>query len=303
MAQDKKSFILYSDLIETISKVPDDVAGKVFKMILEYVNDQNPETSDLLLQVLFEPIKQQLKRDLVKYEGKKGQFSDAGKESAKARRLIAPQLYVLHFFNEFENFLKVGVTDHSLNKRYSSLSKWGYKFEIVCQYFPVAQSIKPLQLEEKVMQKFKQNRYKPIAEFPGYMECFDLTALNEIVQFVSSFNVVQSRSTPPTVNVSANVNVNVNESDKLKLHAQLFNDSLIWQESICMKHFKGTKKEEAIKLLPDFFARFFLHVSTQSKENQSINEHKSFFDNWLRVELSKNPIKKGNIQPKSEKYK
>lgn len=68
MAKDKNSFILYTDLIHTISKVPDDVAGKLFKTILAYVNDLNPETEDLLLQVLFEPIKQQLKRDLRTWE-------------------------------------------------------------------------------------------------------------------------------------------------------------------------------------------------------------------------------------------
>lgn len=36
--------------------------------ILEYVNDLNPETEDLLIQLTFEPVKQQLKRDLEKWE-------------------------------------------------------------------------------------------------------------------------------------------------------------------------------------------------------------------------------------------
>jgi hypothetical protein len=68
MAKDKKGFILYSDLIHTINKLTDEQAGKLFKHILEYVNDNNPE-SDQFTEVVFEPIKQTLKRDLQKYEG------------------------------------------------------------------------------------------------------------------------------------------------------------------------------------------------------------------------------------------
>ena len=68
MAQDKKSFLLYTDLIHTVKKLNDEQAGKLFKHVLEYVNDLNPQTDDILLQVCFEPIKQSLKRDLRKYE-------------------------------------------------------------------------------------------------------------------------------------------------------------------------------------------------------------------------------------------
>jgi len=68
MAENKKSFILYSDLIHTVSKLPNEKAGELFKHILLYVNDENPETDDLILQIAFEPIKLQLKRDLVKWE-------------------------------------------------------------------------------------------------------------------------------------------------------------------------------------------------------------------------------------------
>lgn len=69
MAEGKKSFVLYCDLIHTVSKIPDEKAGQLFKHILDYVNDKNPMTEDLIINIAFEPIKQQLKRDLVKYNG------------------------------------------------------------------------------------------------------------------------------------------------------------------------------------------------------------------------------------------
>jgi len=86
MAEDKKSFILYSDILTLVEKLPDAKAGKLFKLIIDYVNDKNPVVEDLILQVAFEPIKMQLKRDLKKFESKKEQWSDAGKKSAESRR-------------------------------------------------------------------------------------------------------------------------------------------------------------------------------------------------------------------------
>lgn len=69
MAKDKKGFILYCDVIHTVEKLTDEQAGKLFKHILKYVNDQEPIPEDIITEIAFEPIKQSLKRDLQKYEG------------------------------------------------------------------------------------------------------------------------------------------------------------------------------------------------------------------------------------------
>ncbi len=42
MAEEKKGFLLYSDIIHTIEKLTDEQAGVLFKHILKYVNDLNP---------------------------------------------------------------------------------------------------------------------------------------------------------------------------------------------------------------------------------------------------------------------
>ena len=68
MANGKKSFVLYTDVHFTVQKLTDEQAGKLFKHILSYVNDENPVIDDLILQIAFEPIKQSLKRDLKRYE-------------------------------------------------------------------------------------------------------------------------------------------------------------------------------------------------------------------------------------------
>ena len=78
MAEDKKSFLMYCDLIHTIKKMPDEKAGLLFKHLLSYVNDENPITDDLLIELTFEPIKQQLKRDLNKWESEIIKKGDSG---------------------------------------------------------------------------------------------------------------------------------------------------------------------------------------------------------------------------------
>jgi len=85
MAKDKTSFILYSDYKEHFEILPDDIAGKLIKHIFRYVNDGNPESQDLILNVAFNPIKQHLKRDLKKFEDKKVARKEAGKLGGVAK--------------------------------------------------------------------------------------------------------------------------------------------------------------------------------------------------------------------------
>lgn len=81
MAKEKKSFLLYCDIIHTVEKLEDVQAGKLFKHLLKYVNDQNPTPENALVEIAFEPIKQSLKRDLIKYET----IRERNSENAKKR--------------------------------------------------------------------------------------------------------------------------------------------------------------------------------------------------------------------------
>jgi hypothetical protein len=69
MAKEKKSFLLYADQNSVFQHLPDDIAGRLIKHIFRYVNDEQPDTEELIIKIAFEPIKMQLKRDLQKYEG------------------------------------------------------------------------------------------------------------------------------------------------------------------------------------------------------------------------------------------
>lgn len=86
MAYNKKSFILYSDISEIVDELPREIKGDLFQLIIDYVNDRNPQPTDLLLKTAFAPIKLQLKRDLIKWEEIRSKRSDAGHASAEKKK-------------------------------------------------------------------------------------------------------------------------------------------------------------------------------------------------------------------------
>jgi hypothetical protein len=86
MAKDKKSFVMYCDQQSIFKMLPDEIAGRLIKHILAYVNDENPVTDDLVLQLAFEPIKMQLKRDLRHWDEVRGKRSESGKLGGRPKK-------------------------------------------------------------------------------------------------------------------------------------------------------------------------------------------------------------------------
>lgn len=89
MAENKKSFVLYADLLKSIEHLTNEEKGILFNHLLEYVNDKNPALEDRLILTAWKPIELQLKRDLIKFEEVKAKRSDAGKRSAELRAIKA----------------------------------------------------------------------------------------------------------------------------------------------------------------------------------------------------------------------
>ena len=107
MAKDKKGFILYADQKAIFDQLPNDKAGELIKFIFSYVNDENPETDDLIIKLAFTPIQQQLKRDLIKYEETKENRSKAGKAGANKR-----WQNITEDSNRINDMAKIAVNDN-----------------------------------------------------------------------------------------------------------------------------------------------------------------------------------------------
>jgi len=82
----KNSFILYNDLLPTVEKLSDETAGRLLKMILQYANGDNPTTDDLVLDVIFGLVQQQIKRDTKKYSEYIKKQRDNGKRGGRPKK-------------------------------------------------------------------------------------------------------------------------------------------------------------------------------------------------------------------------
>jgi hypothetical protein len=108
MAENKKSFVLYADYIEIFEELDDVDAGQLAKHIFRYVNDKNPETDNPMVKVSFISIKQQLKRDLKKWEDFKEKQSENGKKGGRPLKKQKPKNPSLS--EESQKSLNVTVT-------------------------------------------------------------------------------------------------------------------------------------------------------------------------------------------------
>jgi len=119
MAKDKKSFILYTDQSGVFNQLPDEIAGKLIKHIFAYVNDENPISEDLIINIAFEPIKQSLKRDLKRYEEYVDKQSVNGAKGGRPKKAIETQI-TQPFFDKPKKADSVSVSDSvndNVNKR------------------------------------------------------------------------------------------------------------------------------------------------------------------------------------------
>ena len=69
MAENKKSFILYADWLEPITKLSNEDAGKLLKCILEFVNNENYDVKDTFRD-LFDAICEQIVYEWSKFNPK-----------------------------------------------------------------------------------------------------------------------------------------------------------------------------------------------------------------------------------------
>ena len=90
MATNKKSVLLYCDIIHTVEKLDDKTAGELFKHYLRYINDLNPQTENMMVEIAFESIRQNLKRDLIKWENRAEQSRINGTKGGRPEKPKKP---------------------------------------------------------------------------------------------------------------------------------------------------------------------------------------------------------------------
>lgn len=122
MAQGKKSFLFYTDWIDTFKKLPKDKGYDLLMHMLSYVNDENPETDDILVDAVFQQIKNTLKRDLNNWENQQQQRKEAGLKSAEIRKRNATSVNERSISSTDSVSVSVSVSD-SVNESVNVIVK------------------------------------------------------------------------------------------------------------------------------------------------------------------------------------
>lgn len=147
MAENKKSVLLYCDIFHTVKELSNEEAGRLFKHYLMYINDMNPTSDDRLTVLLFEPIKQQLKRDLKVWESKCERNKEIAIASWEKRK--DTNAYERIRMNT-KNTDKDTVTDKDIINKYDfvkSMCDYGFSQPLILEWLKVRKTKKATNTE------------------------------------------------------------------------------------------------------------------------------------------------------------
>ncbi len=148
MAEGKKSVLLYCDIIHTVEELTNEEAGVLFKHYLRYINDLNPVAPDKLTRVLFEPIKQDLKRDLEKWREKSKQNSDIAKARWRMRTHPNASDGIKRNANDADNDTVTVIDNDNVNEKdYSLPEHWRTDYQSLVQYGIIQLSLPDSEIE------------------------------------------------------------------------------------------------------------------------------------------------------------
>ena len=133
---------------------------------------------------------------------KREERSEKAKVSAEARWAVQrrnknevksdkPQLYAIMCEGNGEEFVKVGITNQTVSRRYSS-DKIPYEYKIILQVF----GNDVLSLEKMVANKLSNYKYAPKLRFFGAGECFSAQCVDELLGI--EFADYQVERNPPS---------------------------------------------------------------------------------------------------------
>lgn len=89
-----------------------------------------------------------------------------------------PTTYIIRCFNEFENFIKIGITSNNVQKRFSDPQHMPYSYEILKEFKGSPDFV--FDKEKELHRLYKNYRHNPCIKFSGSTECFNISILSSI---------------------------------------------------------------------------------------------------------------------------
>jgi len=88
--------------------------------------------------------------------------------------------YIINCYNEEEEFIKMGITSTSVEKRFSHRKKFPYKYTILWEVNGTGEFV--WNLEQKFKDLYSEDHYIPKLEFGGKTECYNSSEVFKIME-------------------------------------------------------------------------------------------------------------------------
>lgn len=86
-----------------------------------------------------------------------------------------PKVYIIRCFNNFEEFIKIGITKNSIHRRFSDNQAMPYSYEVIKEIKGSPDFI--WSLEKDLHKKYRSSKYVPNIQFCGKTECFNVSII------------------------------------------------------------------------------------------------------------------------------
>jgi hypothetical protein len=199
--------------------------------------------------------------------------------------------YIIRIFNENESFLKCGITNESVSRRYSGKLN-GYKYELLFSHDETQE--KGINLEREIGAKFRH--YNPKIKFPGSLECYftdDYESISDFAMLHYGIRNAKKERKGKEINKSKENKEEYN-ANKLAARSKEFEKSLI--------PYIGTYSKEMIREFADYW------TEPNKSKTKMLFEMKPTWDTskrlatWARNDFSKKQYKHPSTQKLPSNY-
>lgn len=136
----KSKIVVYADWIGTFEALTDEEAGQLIKHFFRYVNDQNPQAPTRIIELVFEPIKQTLKRDLKTWQQQREKNVQNGLKGGRPKKSEEKQIEAKKPTGLINNPKKgvnvnVSVNVKDIYRRFAHLSMSMDEYNKLCEVY------------------------------------------------------------------------------------------------------------------------------------------------------------------------
>lgn len=221
--------------------------------------------------------------------------SEAGKKGGDNRilspeiaRIKGNQIYVIHCYNDNEEFIKVGVTSESISRRFSG--KMPYEYDVIFQFC----TNEHLDLESLCNDSlYSKYAHRPKSDFTGYLECYNMSVFNELngiikhrtgngIAMPKQRNAIRGEEMrEDKMREEKKIIKPFNSEDffatKEKAFDEMRDDELYIEDCIMILSGRGWKSATGLEVIG--LVRYF--ISSKLDLNKPKNDIKQHIKNWL----------------------